>query len=73
MYFGPDHKPSCDEVCTNCSNTACPHHPGHAKAKRLGWEGEPRTCAFCGKTFIPTSPKNKTKPNNITNILQSLK
>lgn len=62
MYFGPDHSPSCDEVCTNCAHTVCIDHPDHARAKHLEWEGEPRTCAFCGQTFIPTSPAQRCCP-----------
>ncbi len=59
MYFGKDHTPSCDEVCSNCAHTQCLDHPDFVKARRLDWEGEPRECAFCGKTFIPTSPAQR--------------
>lgn len=59
MYFGKDHTPRCDEVCTNCGNTDCIDHPGHAKTIRLDWEGPPKKCAFCGAEFIPTSPAQR--------------
>ncbi len=59
MYFGPDHHPSCDEDCGNCGYTRCIDHPQHARARRLDWEGEPRKCAFCRQTFIPTSPAQR--------------
>lgn len=59
MYFGHDHNPSCDENCTNCGNTGCLDHPRRTKALRDDWEGEPRKCAFCGETFIPTKPAQR--------------
>lgn len=59
MYFGLDQKPSCDEVCDNCTYTPCLHNPNHRESRRKNWEGEPRKCAYCGQTFIPTSPAQR--------------
>lgn len=39
MYFGPDHSPSCDEVCTNYSNTLCLEKPLYTSFVIINAEG----------------------------------
>lgn len=51
----------CDEQCPGCKNYACIDNPDKKRMKkeRLEREGSslaPRTCAFCGRPFVPVFP-----------------
>ena len=59
MYFGPDHHPVCDEVCTNCDYTSCVDNPHHKDGRIFPDDYPPKKCAVCGENFIPTSPGQK--------------
>lgn len=60
---------SCDEHCTDCNNTDCVYNPRKKRRQsyRERYESQSpfwqkinqKTCAYCGKPFIPNSPTQK--------------